>query len=86
MNIAIENKHRFASPTGWIMARLEPSAREGYQRVVFLNNSVLSVQPDGRYETRPEGTDAAYEQAKVSGNVLAYAPNDNVYTIVWVAI
>lgn len=43
-----------------------------------INNTtmeVLSVQPDGSFETRPPGTTGAYEIAYVNGNTLVYCPD-----------
>ncbi len=37
-------------------------------------DTVLSVQPDGRYETRPHGTAGPYELAQQSGDRLVYGP------------
>lgn len=36
---------------------------------------VLSVQPDGSFQTRPKGTAGAYERANLAGNVLVYCPD-----------
>jgi hypothetical protein len=35
---------------------------------------VLSVQPDGTWQTRPAGTAGPYERAGLNGNTLAYCP------------
>lgn len=39
--------------------------------------TVLSIQPDGSAQTRPEGTAGPYELAQVSGNALVYTPLGN---------
>jgi hypothetical protein len=36
--------------------------------------TVISIQPDGRIETRPEGTCGPYEVALLAGDRLVYAP------------
>jgi hypothetical protein len=38
------------------------------------NGEVLSVQPDGRLETRPPGTDGPWERAAVQGDKLVFNP------------
>ena len=43
-----------------------------------INNAtqeVLSVQPDGTWQTRPKGTAGPFELAAVNGNALVYNPN-----------
>ena len=37
--------------------------------------AVLSVQPDGSWQTRPAGTAGPYETAGLNGNVLTYCPD-----------
>jgi hypothetical protein len=36
--------------------------------------TVLSIQPDGQIDTRPEGTCGPYEVALLAGDRLVYAP------------
>jgi hypothetical protein len=36
--------------------------------------TVLSVQPDGRIDTRPQGTQGPYETALLAGDRVIYAP------------
>lgn len=38
------------------------------------DGDVLSVQPDGVFQTRPSGADGPFERAKISGAVLVYRP------------
>lgn len=43
-----------------------------------INNStgeVLSVQPDGSWQTRPKGTAGPYERAFLDGGLLTYCPD-----------
>lgn len=35
---------------------------------------VLSVQPDGEFQTRPKGTAGPYERCGLNGNALVYCP------------
>lgn len=44
----------------------------------FPDKSVASMQPDGRIESRPEGTAGLYEQCEVDGQVAtwSYASGD----------
>lgn len=53
---------------------LVKSAMPGKFNAVRASDSlVLSIQPDGRREFRPAGTDAAYERCSPDGNQLVYA-------------
>lgn len=45
---------------------------------------VLSVQPDGTFQTRPKGTAGPYEQAGLNGTFLVYCPDGaHVYALPW---
>src|SRR5262245_11387109 len=53
---------------------LIPSAMSGkWNCILTRTGEVLSVQPDGTQEYRPEGTDAAYERCSLQGDQLVYA-------------
>jgi hypothetical protein len=52
----------------------KPSSRSGYVNVIESDGSVLSIQPDGSQQTRPAGTDAAFEQARICGSWIVYQP------------
>lgn len=45
--------------------------------------TVLSVQPDGSYQTRPQGTAGAYEVCQKSGDKLVFSPRSDgtVYVV-----
>ena len=58
---------------------------DGGVTVSLPDGSVLSVQPDGSYQTRPAGTAGPYEVARVSGNFLIYTPGDKAYAVAMVA-
>lgn len=47
---------------------------------------VLSVQPDGTFETRPKGTADAYEKGRVSGNLIVFKTPDAPIPFVVVAL
>lgn len=46
----------------WRWLKEVPSALAGHVKLVFINNDVLSVQPNGTIETRAPGTDGPFEQ------------------------
>lgn len=48
---------------------------DGTVTVELPDGAVLSVQPDGRLETRPPGTAGPYERALPWGSVLVYVPD-----------
>lgn len=46
------------------------------------DGAVLSVQPDGSWQTRPAGTAGPYELCGLNGNTLVYCPDGkNIYTV-----
>lgn len=46
-------------------------------------NCVLSCQPDGTWQTRPNGTAGPWEKCKRSGNILTFTPTSGVaYTLI----
>jgi hypothetical protein len=51
------------------------SSHPGCSRLQQEDGSILSVQPDGRIETRPSGTDGPYEWCLVTGSAVVYAPD-----------
>ena len=51
-----------------------------------LDGTVMSVQPDGRIESRPAGSAGAYEQATIVGNNLAFRPvSGKVYVFPYIS-
>lgn len=44
-----------------------------------FQDGVMSVQPDGRIETRPAGTAGAWEKFKLEDNLAVYSPEGNHY-------
>lgn len=86
MIIAFQNDHVFGKPSGWLAGTVAPSARAGYVVVTLASGRVLSLQPGGEYGDRDPGTDGPWEQAKVTGNVLAFNPNNEPFGIVFMAL
>ena len=62
----------YANPTAALRCSLVPSHVSGKVNCVWPNGTVCSIQPDGREETRPAGTDGGYEQAAQIGTRLVY--------------
>jgi hypothetical protein len=62
-------------PSAGELVTTKPSSRAGAVNVINADGSVMSVQPDGSVETRPSGTDGAWEQACVNGSWIVFAPN-----------
>lgn len=48
---------------------------DGTVTVANVDGTVVSVQPDGRIETRPAGTAGAYERATLVGQMLFFCPD-----------
>lgn len=86
MIIAFQNDHMFGKPDGWLEGTVAPSARIGYVVVTLASGRVFSMDPDGFYSDRDPGTDGPWEQAKVTGNVLAFNPDNNPYAVVFMAL
>ena len=59
--------------------QLKPSSRAGCVNVIRYDDTVASVQTDGSLEWRPAGTDGAFEQFQVTGNIGAVHSFDNNY-------
>lgn len=45
------------------------------------SQTVLSVQPDGSFQTRPKTAIGEYEIARRDGNILIYHPGGNTYAV-----
>jgi hypothetical protein len=86
MTIAFQNDHVFGAPDGWLEGTLSPSAREGYVVLTLDNGRVFSMQEGGIYGDRDAGTDGPWEQAKVTGNVLAYNNDGDPYGVIFMAL
>lgn len=75
----IANRPLFHTPPadGWLDDMTVTPATAfpgGYVTATFPDGTVLSVQPDGRFEHRPAGTTGPYELAERAGNTLTYRP------------
>lgn len=67
----------------WERGDLLPGNEAGTVAVRWPKDSdtVLSVQPDGSYQTRPDTAIGAWESAKKVGDKLVYRIVDKVYVI-----
>ncbi len=79
MAFSFTNRPLFLNPLGWIDGTVQtvPNGvvvNVADQAVPGWDAGVLSVQPDGRYETRPSGTAGAYEVAQQEPGKLVYRP------------
>ena len=66
---------RTGTPGVWAWRRcdVQPSANApGKVVMINSNGTVVSIQPDGREESRPAGTDGLYEQATLAGDKVVY--------------
>jgi hypothetical protein len=52
---------------------------DGTVTASLRSGEVVSVQPDGRIETRPAGTEGAWERGTVAGDKIIYNSNGNIY-------
>lgn len=86
MTIAYQDAQMFGSPKKWLVGTLVKSVRAGYSLLVLPSGRVFSMQPGGVYGDRDPGTDGPWEQLKVSGNVLAFNPNDEPFGVVFMAL
>ena len=60
--------------------QLKPSVqRPGTFNVILHDDQVVSVRSDGTVTTQPPGTDGAWEQFEVTGNIGAVHSFDNNY-------
>ena len=65
------DKPLLANPTKW-SKNIKPSSVAGKYICWNDDNTTVSIQPDGRVETRPPNTDGAFEQCEIVGNTLVY--------------
>ena len=59
------------------------SSQDGKAYLELPDGRSISIQPDGRIETRSNGTDGGYEQCVLSGSVAAFLPTDTPF---WFAV
>ena len=86
MTIAFQNDHMLGVPKGWIVGDLSDSSRTGYKVLTLQSGRRFSMQPGGVYGDRDPGTDGPWEQSKITGNVLAFNPNNEPYGVVFMAL
>jgi hypothetical protein len=51
----------------------------GQVTLEFPDGTVMSCQPDGTIQSRPNGTAGAYELCNINGNVIVYNPIGTPY-------
>jgi hypothetical protein len=73
------NRPLFISPSGWLPGTILKVA--GGVVVTHDDGTVLSVQPNGAFQSRPAGTAGPYEVAEQSGDKLIYRPNGVIYVV-----
>ena len=73
------NRPLFHDPTGWLDGTL--NRVDGGVTVSNPDGTVLSVQPNGTFETRPGGTAGPYEVAQQSGQDLIFRPAGNIHVV-----
>lgn len=66
---------------GWKNFDHEEMIDSTHSAIILSTGEVLSVQPDGKYETRPAGSFGAYEVAKREGRLRVYTPGDSLWII-----
>lgn len=77
------NAPMFHNPTGWIPCTSSPTDAK-YATLANLDGLVLSVQPDGSYQTRPAGTAGPWEVAEVAGDKRVYTVNGTTFVVLTV--
>lgn len=56
----------------WQLVNVNPSSAAGKSVLSRPDGTVVSVNPDGGIESRPAGTDAAWEQCVIDGGIVTY--------------
>jgi hypothetical protein len=52
---------------------------DGTVTASLASGEVVSIQPDGRTETRPEGTEGPWERGTLAGDKVIYNSAGNIY-------
>jgi hypothetical protein len=73
------NRPLFKDPSGWLDGTLV--SVDGGVVVSLPSGEVLSVQPDGSYQTRPAGTAGEYEVAERAGTDLIFRPGGQIHVV-----
>lgn len=56
----------------FVISKVNASAQPGKSTLSNPDGTVLSMQPDGSWETRPAGADGLYERCSVDGQTATY--------------
>lgn len=67
------------NPLTWLEGTLVTV--DGGVVISTASGEVLSVQPDGSYQTRPSGTAGPYEVAERDGKDLIYRSGDQIHVV-----
>lgn len=77
------NAPMFHNPTGWLEGAFVAQPN-GYVTVERADGRVLSVQPDGRFESRDAGTAGPYELAQQASDKLIYRSGGSIFVVLTV--
>jgi hypothetical protein len=67
------------NPLNWLEGTLV--SVDGGVVITLPSGEVLSVQPDGSYQTRPAGTTGEYEVAERAGTDLIFRPGGQIHVV-----
>jgi hypothetical protein len=77
--------YRTTAPGVWTWRRCTKltSSAAGKIRLQNDDGTIVSIQPDGSEQTRPDGTDGGYEQCEPLDDVVVYAYDGLVAPVVY---
>lgn len=77
----------FTDPTKQLLAVKGPKSVSGGGTVLEnMDGTIVSIQPDGRVESRPADADGGFERCNVAGSVATWKPGDKPFTFGWVSV